>query len=203
MTVMSQINEFLCLVFYAALLLVTLATLTATFINYHLFPLDTDNLAWSNAWLLAYVIDYYGVCLCFCGVIVATEAVWWTAMLWSCSCLVVGSPACCLYIFLWITKEGGTLRLERSALAMEMLAAAAAAANHASNEQIHVTPILETQKYQSPASNKTGSKRHHDDHRHTRPPQRHQHHNHKSRHSSRSRSHSRSRGHDVERAVVL
>lgn len=109
----SRRVEIACLIFYAILLLVTLSTLAATFTINGLFPLQTDSLEWSNGWLLATVIDYYGTCLCFCGVVVASEDTWRSAILWVIACCIVKSPACCLYVFLWLTKEGGTLRLKR------------------------------------------------------------------------------------------
>ena len=109
----SRRDEIVCLIFYAVLLLITLSTLAATFTNHPLFPLHTESLAWSNAWLLASVIDYYGTCLCFCGVVVASETSWRSAILWVIACCTVKSPACCLYVFLWLTKEGGTLSLKR------------------------------------------------------------------------------------------
>lgn len=112
-SVASRIVNYLSLIFYAVILLVTLSTLTATFTNHLLFPLQTNDLEWSNAWLLETVIDYYGTCLCFCGVVVASEDTWRSAILWVIACLTVKSPACCLYVFLWLTKEGGSLRLER------------------------------------------------------------------------------------------
>lgn len=132
MAAWSQRHELFCLIFYAGLLIITLATIAATFVSHGLFPLDPDNLAWSNAWLLSYMINYYGACLCFCGVIVGTEEAWWTALLWVISCCTIGAPACCFYIFLWVTKEGGTLRLERGSLSLNVLAAASEKARVAS-----------------------------------------------------------------------
>lgn len=109
----SRCFEVIGLIFYSLLLLVVLSTLAATFTNHPLIPLQTDSLEWSNAWLIATAVDYYGTCLCFCGVVAASEASWWSAILWVIACCVARSPACCLYVFLWLTKEGGTLRLKR------------------------------------------------------------------------------------------
>jgi hypothetical protein len=109
----SRRNEVLSLMFYAVLLLISLSTIAATLTKYPIFPLDIHSLGWSNGWLLATVINYYGACLCFCGVIVSTEECWWTAILWVIGSCTIGSPALCLYAFLWLTKEGGNLRLER------------------------------------------------------------------------------------------
>jgi len=107
-------TEMMSLMFYAVVLLITLSTLAATFTRYPLFPPDSDSIGWSNAWLLAKTIDCYGICMCFCGIILSTEESWWTACAWISSCCVIGSPACCLYVFLWLTKESGSLRLERT-----------------------------------------------------------------------------------------
>lgn len=116
MAQVSRRHEPFCLLFYAVLLLVTLSTIAATYTNYALFPLAFDSLKWSNAWLLASIINYYGAILCFCGVVVASEASWCTAVPWVMACCIVGTPACCLYVFLWLTKEGGSLKLERGSI---------------------------------------------------------------------------------------
>lgn len=116
MAEVSRRHESFCLLFYAVLLLITLSTIAATYTNHALFLLDFDSLNWSNAWLLATIINYYGAILCFCGVVVASEASWCTAVPWVMACCTVGSPACCLYVFLWLTKEGGSLKLERGSM---------------------------------------------------------------------------------------
>ena len=91
-TTMTANSSLLQIAFYAVLFAVTLATISATLAKYPLFPLQTDSLDWSNNWLFATVIDYYGACLCFCGVILGTEENWIKGILWVLGCCLLGSP---------------------------------------------------------------------------------------------------------------
>ena len=100
------------LIFYSILFLITLATISITLIKHPLFPLDSSNLDWSNAWLLATVIDYYGACLCLCGVIIASEPSLLGGILWVTGCCLLGSPVCCAWI-LYRTWTFGGVRLAR------------------------------------------------------------------------------------------
>jgi heme/copper-type cytochrome/quinol oxidase subunit 3 len=70
-----------------------------TYTNHPLFPLQTDSLDWSLAWLLASVFDYYGSTICLCAIIVSTEERS-QAIVWCLLCLLLGSPFCCVYIAL-------------------------------------------------------------------------------------------------------
>mmetsp|Transcript_853 Transcript_853/g.1837 ORF Transcript_853/g.1837 Transcript_853/m.1837 type:complete len:154 (+) Transcript_853:100-561(+) len=96
------------LIFFLLLLLCTSTAIIVTCTSHPLFPLQTDNLEWNNAWLMATVIDYYGACLCLCGVIVGTEEDWFRGALWSLGCCLLGSPICCLWIILRIWKHGSS-----------------------------------------------------------------------------------------------
>lgn len=103
--------RFILLAVYSALLVVTASAIALTLHRYPLFPLDTASLEWSNAWLAATVIDYYGAALCFCGVIISTEETWTAAVAWTAACCLLGSPFCCLYVLSKVAR-GKSLRLE-------------------------------------------------------------------------------------------
>mmetsp|Transcript_20274 Transcript_20274/g.25068 ORF Transcript_20274/g.25068 Transcript_20274/m.25068 type:complete len:123 (+) Transcript_20274:291-659(+) len=100
--------------FYIALFLGTLTTILYTLINHPLFPLRTDDLAWSNAWLAATVVDYYGACLCLCGVVISSEESRILGVAWVTGMCVLGSPVCCLWVLLRLVGKhgGGSLRIE-------------------------------------------------------------------------------------------
>eukprot|EP00979_Chaetoceros_neogracilis_P016885 scaffold10152_cov287-Chaetoceros_neogracile.AAC.1 len=78
--------------FYAILFIVTLSAIISTASKYPLFPFNTESLEWSNAWLIATVIDYYGACLCFCGVVLSSEPSWGVGMAWVAGFCLFGSP---------------------------------------------------------------------------------------------------------------
>jgi len=100
------------IVFYATLFLTVLITISSTLFQYPLFPLDTENLDWSNAWLATTVIDFYGSTLCFIGVVVSSETTWTAGILWSLGFCLLGSPISCLWIMLWLWNGRGSLRLQ-------------------------------------------------------------------------------------------
>ena len=97
------------LVFYVVLFFVTASTITITASSYPLFPFQSESLEWNSNWLIATVIDYYGACLCFCGIIFMSEDNWIHGALWCIGCCLLGSPICCLWmlIFLWKNGAGG------------------------------------------------------------------------------------------------
>lgn len=99
--------------FYAILFLVTLVTISITTHRFPLFPFQTDSLEWSNAWLAATVVDYYGTCLCFCGVVLSSESNWFVGLAWVLACCLLGSPVCCFWVLWWLSRRGGTLRLKQ------------------------------------------------------------------------------------------
>jgi hypothetical protein len=98
---------------YAILFIVTLTMLCRTLANYPLFPFQMDSLDWTSAWLITTIVDYYGACLCFCGVVVGTEENLMKGLLWAISFCLLGSPVCCLWMVLHLWRCGGTLRLEK------------------------------------------------------------------------------------------
>ena len=80
------------IVFYAILFMVTFVAITRTLVQHPLFPLNSESLAWSNSWLVATVIDYYGACLCFSGVVLGTEDSWIKGFAWVLGFCLLGSP---------------------------------------------------------------------------------------------------------------
>jgi len=99
--------------FYGLLLAVTAVAISTTLYHYPLFPLQTDSLEWSNTWLLTTVVDFYGACLCLCGVILCTEQSWSAGVGWCVGCCLLGSPVCCIWV-LWKVWQGKTLQLQPS-----------------------------------------------------------------------------------------
>ena len=94
------------LIFYTLLLIGCATAIIVTCTSHPLFPIQSDNLEWNNAWLIATVIDYYGACLCLCGVILGTEQNWISGILWSLGCCLLGSPVCCIWIIVRLCKHG-------------------------------------------------------------------------------------------------
>ena len=99
--------------FYAGLFIVTLTMLCRTLANYPLFPFQMDSLDWTSAWLVTTIVDYYGACLCFCGVVLGTEENILKGLLWAISFCLLGSPVCCLWMVLHLWRCNGTLKLEK------------------------------------------------------------------------------------------
>ena len=109
---MSTIKN-LQLGFYAVLFIVTLSGLISTCNKYPLFPFNMESLDWSNAWLMTTILDYYGACLCFCGVVLSSEPSFKVGIAWTVGFCLLGSPICCIWVLLWLYRGGGSLRLER------------------------------------------------------------------------------------------
>jgi len=97
--------------FYLILFGVTLSTISWTLYNFPLFPLQTDSLEWSNTWLAATCVDYYGSTLCLCGIIIATAESWWTGILWVTGCCLLGSPVSCAWVLFQVWGKKRSLRL--------------------------------------------------------------------------------------------
>jgi hypothetical protein len=110
------ITSLTSLLFYIILLVVTLSTISWTTYQYPLFPLNTESLEWSNQWLTATVVDYYGACLCLCGVILSTEPTWFQGSAWVVGCCLLGSPVCCAWILSKVWWQGKSLSLAESSL---------------------------------------------------------------------------------------
>lgn len=104
----------LALLFYFCLFVGTLVAISLTVARYGLFPFQWDSIEWSNAWLVATVVDYYGACLCFCGVVISSEQSWMTGIAWVLGCCLLGSPVCCAWVMCRLWRGGGTLRLANS-----------------------------------------------------------------------------------------
>lgn len=60
--------------------------------------------------LIVQVADYYGVSLCLCGIIVASEQQLWVSALWSLGVLILGSPIACIYMALRAAKSSIVLK---------------------------------------------------------------------------------------------
>ena len=99
--------------FYTVLFIVTLSGLVSTCNKYPLFPFNMESLDWSNAWLITTILDYYGACLCFCGVVLSSEPSLKVGIAWKVGFCLLGSPVCCIWVLLWLYRGGGSLRLER------------------------------------------------------------------------------------------
>lgn len=85
--------------------LLCFTAMSVTLYTHPLFPLRTDDLAWSVAWLGMTVLDFYGAAICVCAVIFASED-FTRAIVWSALCLLLGSPFCCLYMGLRLAAKG-------------------------------------------------------------------------------------------------
>lgn len=68
---------------FAVLLMRTLRT-------FPIFPFQPTNAAWSYAWLITTICDYYGAALCLCGIALASEQRM-HGILWSLSCMLAES----------------------------------------------------------------------------------------------------------------
>jgi len=85
------------------------ALLMKTQASQPLLPLASGSLEWSTSWLTAAAADYYGACLCLCGVIACSEPRG-QAVCWALGCCFLGAPVCCLYVTARLTRYG-TLEL--------------------------------------------------------------------------------------------
>ena len=92
--------------FYVILFIVTATTIAKTASEFPLFPFQADSLEWNSNWLIATVIDYYGACLCFCGIVFKSEDNWIIGSLWCLGCCLLGSPICCVWMLIFLWKHG-------------------------------------------------------------------------------------------------
>lgn len=99
--------------FYGCLFLVVTFVIGRTQYLYSLFPIQYDNFEWNQAWLVASVFDFYGVCLCFAGVVLSSESSWIKGIVWIIGFVTLGSPVCCIWVLLRI-RNHGSLRLMSS-----------------------------------------------------------------------------------------
>jgi hypothetical protein len=109
----SNIRVAVPLLFYSALFIGTLVAISLSVARHGLFPFQFDNLEWTAAWLKVTVVDFYGACLCFCGIVLSSEQSWLTGMLWVLGCCLLGSPVCCAWVLCRLVRGGGTLRLAK------------------------------------------------------------------------------------------
>eukprot|EP00416_Gambierdiscus_australes_P014803 CAMPEP_0171074084 /NCGR_PEP_ID=MMETSP0766_2-20121228/11919_1 /TAXON_ID=439317 /ORGANISM="Gambierdiscus australes, Strain CAWD 149" /LENGTH=211 /DNA_ID=CAMNT_0011530839 /DNA_START=76 /DNA_END=711 /DNA_ORIENTATION=+ len=80
-------------------------SLVFTLKSFPLFPFKPQSAAWSFAWLLQTIWDYYATAVCLCGVIIATEG-WAVGGLWSLGILLLGSSFSCVYVAMRLLKRG-------------------------------------------------------------------------------------------------
>lgn len=122
-------KETALVVFFVGLFLKTLWTIVSTCYQHPLkIPFPTDDLAWSNAWLWATVVDYYGSTLCFSAIVLASSTSWKVGFAWVASFCLAGSPACCVWILLrWYKTK--SLRMEKVSEKKEDGSASAASEN--------------------------------------------------------------------------
>jgi hypothetical protein len=92
--------------FYTILFIFTASTIVKTALVFPIFPFQPNSLEWNSNWLIATVIDYYGACLCFCGVILKSEENWIHGSLWCLGFCLLGSPICCLWMVVFLLKNG-------------------------------------------------------------------------------------------------
>ena len=96
--------------FYGILFLATTLVLSLTLSKEPLFPFRPEDLGWTYAWLVMTVFDYYGACLCFCGVVFSSEPSRIVGAAWCAGFLLLGSPVCCVWVLLRL-RTVGNLRL--------------------------------------------------------------------------------------------
>ena len=70
-----------------------------------------ESLSWCRSWLLAVLANYYGACVCLCGIILSSETPL-CGVLWCTGCCLVGTPMCCAYLASRLLRHG-TLCLAR------------------------------------------------------------------------------------------
>lgn len=84
---------------YALLGIVFAASLVATVHRHPLVPFQPSSAAWSFAWLIQTIWDYYATALCLCGIVIATEG-WPVGLFWCMGILLLGSSFSCAWISL-------------------------------------------------------------------------------------------------------
>ena len=115
MNMSSSTMTHIHLAFYTLLFIGTSSAIIITCSSYPLFPFQTANLEWNNAWLMATIVDYYGACLCYCGIILGTEESWVWGILWTLGCCLLGSPVCCIWMLVRLWRNGSSgLRLQNN-----------------------------------------------------------------------------------------
>eukprot|EP00892_Ulva_mutabilis_P005553 jgi/Ulvmu1/336/UM001_0340.1 len=95
---------------YSVLCVALVIAMIITLARSPLFPFQMSNLDWTQDWLIFSVIDYYGVSLCFCGIILATESLSITGALWVLGVLLLGSPIACVYMAVRAAKASLALK---------------------------------------------------------------------------------------------
>merc|ERR1719491_1235093 len=101
------------MLFYSVLFLFLTYQIAITLYKFPLFPFQSDSLEWSVAWLFTTIIDYYGVTLCFGGIVLSSELLWWKGVAWNVGFCLGGSPICCLWMICW-TYKGRALTLSQN-----------------------------------------------------------------------------------------
>lgn len=97
-------------VFFSVLCVAIMIAMIVTLARSPLFPLQIDELSWTQDWLLFSVVDYYGASLCLCAIILATEQQITFGGLWCLGVLLLGSPVACVYMAIRAAKASIALR---------------------------------------------------------------------------------------------
>jgi cation transport ATPase len=98
------------IIIYSILFVFLFYKISTTLYKFPLFPIQYNSIEWNSVWLVTTVIDYYGACFCFGGVVLSSESSWMKGIAWNLGFALLGSPICCLWVILWI-YNGGTLQL--------------------------------------------------------------------------------------------
>jgi len=78
--------------------------------TYPVWPLRLEDAAWADRWLRVAVGSYFAIALCFCGIIIATEADHCHAAFSCLRCALFGSPFTCAYLVAGCLRGSLTLR---------------------------------------------------------------------------------------------
>ena len=91
--------------FFGALGLSFAVVLVKTLMKHPLYPFQPESAAWSFAWLMTTIFDYYGAALCLSAVVVSSEKRA-HGVLWSLGFCLLGTPVCCLWVIARLLRTG-------------------------------------------------------------------------------------------------
>ena len=74
--------------------------------NYPLFPFATDDLDWSNTWLITTCFDYWGAAISLGAVVLTIERPG-TAALWILGFILLGTPMCAAWTVKHLLRTQG------------------------------------------------------------------------------------------------
>ncbi len=88
-----------------------IAVVVHTMYGHPIYPFRPESVPWMRAWLTVAAAGGYGGVLCFGGVVVASERSTCAAAGWLAACLLLGTPACCVWTVVRLCRHG-TLALQ-------------------------------------------------------------------------------------------